>query len=310
MSPLVWDLGHIAAYEDLWLAPPPRRHGAAAPGPRRPLRRLRDAPRGPRRDRGARPREARAYLRAGARAHRAGRRAETGSATACCSRWCCDTSSSTARRCARRWPSPGCCPAGEPALSRSAERRRMAERPRRALRDGRRPRPASPTTTSALATPSSVDGFQIARAARQQRQLDALQRGRRLRAARVVVGRGLGLEAGVRHHPSSGDRRGSGSRHRPATSPGSRPTPSPARTMRACLPSRSGRGRRPGPRPTRARRRSPASGRCGSGPPRTSTATPGFARPPLPRVLRGLLRRATTGSCAAARGRRTRVWRR
>jgi iron(II)-dependent oxidoreductase len=31
MSPLVWDLGHIAAYEDLWLA---HRHGgtrAAAP---------------------------------------------------------------------------------------------------------------------------------------------------------------------------------------------------------------------------------------------------------------------------------------
>ena len=25
MSPLVWDLAHIAAYEDLWLVPPPRR---------------------------------------------------------------------------------------------------------------------------------------------------------------------------------------------------------------------------------------------------------------------------------------------
>ena len=35
----------------------------------------------------------------------------------------------------------------------------------------------------------------------QQRQLDALQRGRRLRTPRVVVGRGLGLEGGVRHHP-------------------------------------------------------------------------------------------------------------
>ena len=39
-------------------------------------------------------------------------------ATACCARWCCATSSSTPRRCARRWRSRGCCPPGEPPLSR------------------------------------------------------------------------------------------------------------------------------------------------------------------------------------------------
>ena len=37
MSPLVWDLGHIAAYEDLWLAHRHRRHAAAARRPGRPL---------------------------------------------------------------------------------------------------------------------------------------------------------------------------------------------------------------------------------------------------------------------------------
>ena len=35
MSPLVWDLGHIAAYEDLWLAHRHGGHGAAAPRPGR-----------------------------------------------------------------------------------------------------------------------------------------------------------------------------------------------------------------------------------------------------------------------------------
>ena len=49
MSPLAWDLAHIAAYEDLWLV---HRYGdapAAARGPGRHLRRLRDAAVGPRR---------------------------------------------------------------------------------------------------------------------------------------------------------------------------------------------------------------------------------------------------------------------
>ena len=37
MSPLVWDLAHIAAYEDLWLA---HRHGGYGPHPlRQPPRR-------------------------------------------------------------------------------------------------------------------------------------------------------------------------------------------------------------------------------------------------------------------------------
>ena len=54
MSPLVWDLGHIAAYEDLWLA---HRHAGLELLRARPggvLRRVRDAARGARGNRGAR----------------------------------------------------------------------------------------------------------------------------------------------------------------------------------------------------------------------------------------------------------------
>ena len=68
MSPLVWDLAHIAAYEDLWLV---HRHGgaaAAAARAGRDVRRVRDPARRPRRPAAARP-------RAGARLPRRGPRA-------------------------------------------------------------------------------------------------------------------------------------------------------------------------------------------------------------------------------------------
>ena len=64
--------------------------------------------------------------------------------------------------------------------------------------------------------------------------------------------------------------------------------------------------RRPAPTPTRR----PTAARCrcsatsGSGPSSDFTAYPGFERLPLPRVLRGLLRRRPTRCCAAAPGRR------
>ena len=45
-----------------------------------------------------------------------------------------------------------------------------------------------------------VAGFQIARRPVTNGDVDALRRGRRLRPPRVVVGRGLGVEGGVRHH--------------------------------------------------------------------------------------------------------------
>ena len=47
MSPLVWDLAHIAAYEDLWLVHRYGEQPAAARGPRGDVRRVRDSARGP-----------------------------------------------------------------------------------------------------------------------------------------------------------------------------------------------------------------------------------------------------------------------
>ena len=135
-----------------------------------------------------------------------------------------------------------------------------------------------------------------------ERHVDALRRGRRLRAPRVVVRRGLGVEGGVRHHPRpGGGRRGTPTPPR-ATSPGSRPTPSPARTVPASPPKPSGRGRRPGIRgPTDRPARSPASGRCGSGRPRRSAAIPASGRTPTASTPRCSSATATA-SCAAGRG--------
>ena len=113
MSPLVWDLAHIAAYEDLWLA-----HRHAGLRLLRPeLAELYDAFETPRAVRGEielldAP-AARAYLRdVRERVIDALARASA-SATACSASSCCATSSSTPRRCARRWRSPD-LPPGEP----------------------------------------------------------------------------------------------------------------------------------------------------------------------------------------------------
>ena len=170
----------------------------------------------------------------------------------------------------------GLLPPGEPALP-TARRRRADEldrRPRRPVRDRRRPTTASPTTTSARATRVDARRLPHRAPAGDQRHLAALRRGRRLRAPRVVVRRGLGVEGGVRHHALSG--RGGGP-------PGRSGLPRllvrgrrlrPLRTERGSPPKRSGRRRRPGPRTSRA------SGRSGSGPPRTSAAIPASSRHP------------------------------
>ena len=119
-------------------------------------------------------------------------------------------------------------------------------------------------------------------------------------------------EYDITHHPAVAA--GHAARRPPATSPGSRPTPSPERTSAPAHARPSGRGRRPGTRGLGEHRTSVlgARVRCAvwewtaSRVPRL----PGLPRLPLSRVLRGVLRRATTGCCAAARGRPTRAWRR
>ena len=86
MSPLVWDLGHIAAYEDLWLV---HRH-AGVPLLRPELAELYDAFETPRAVRGGlqmlRRAEARDYLDRCASA-RWRRSAESVRATGSCTRW-------------------------------------------------------------------------------------------------------------------------------------------------------------------------------------------------------------------------------
>ena len=314
-EPARWDLAHIAAYEDLWIA---HRHGGRdllQPE----LAALYDAFETPRAVRGEiellGADGARAYLadvrdaHASAAAERDGRRRRSST------RWSCATSSSTPRRCARRCASAALLAAGRAArCGRVGGRRRLDRRPRPARSRWAPPATASPTTTSARATRVELRRFRIARRPVTQRELAALHRGRRLRAPRVVVatragrGRRSTTSRTVRPQPQ-------GTRTRPcATSPGSRPTPSPARTRRDC--------------PTEAEWEraatwsqtddAPPSAASGSGPPARFGGYPGFRAYPYReysevffgddyRVLRGGSwathprvahhRRSATGTC-------------
>ena len=193
MSPLVWDLGHIAAYEDLWLVA----------SPRRPCRCC--APTWPRPTTPSRP-------RAPPRRHRAARRRRARASTwpTCASaRW---------RRSPRARRRPGSSTSWSPrheqqhsetmlqtlALARLAgfdppaaprRRRRRTRRAHRASSSSRSP--AARSTIGAAdggfaydnerpATASSVAAFRIGRTPVTNATLADLRRGRRLRAPRVV----------------------------------------------------------------------------------------------------------------------------
>ena len=97
--------------------PPPRRaaHCCAPTSPTSTTPSRRRAPCAARSS--ARPPSPARLPRARARPQRRGARARAAPATATSARWWCATSSSTARRCARRWRSPGCC---RPGSRRSA----------------------------------------------------------------------------------------------------------------------------------------------------------------------------------------------
>ena len=287
--------------------PPLRRARAAAPRSREPVRRVRDAARGAWRDRGARAGAGQGVHGAGQRSRRRGARR----ARARRRRPLRD--GAAPRAAAHRDDAPG-DGAGRPAVrrgpgehrgaARSARRPRGLDRGARGIvRDGRR-RGGLRLRQRAPATQRRAARVSDRPPPRQQRQLAALQRGRRLRAARVVVARGLGVEGGARHHPSCERRHG----------------PSGGARMSRLLV----RGRRLRPR---AQRASAHRGRVGEGGDldpadgrrsRRRRARVGVdvlallrlsrLRPvSLPRVLAGVLRRATTASCAAARGRPTRV---
>ncbi len=281
MSPLAWDLGHIAAYEDLWIA---HRHGGR-PLLRPELADLYDAFETPRAMRGEiealGAAESRDYLLAvRARTIEVLTRRGAGDGVICemvvrhelqhgeTMRQTMAIAGLLPAREPTLGPQPGTdgwieMPAGEFAMGAPAEGFAYDnERPRHVV---------------------ELASFDIAAAAGEQRELDALQRGRRLRAARVVVRRGLGVEAGARHHAPSGDR------ERP---PGGGRLPRllvRGRRVRACTgraPAQRGRvgeGRRRALRAGRAHRRRVrwrAWVRCGSGRAPASTGTRASARYP------------------------------
>ena len=283
MSPLVWDLAHIAAYEDLWLV---HRHGGRELL-HAELAAVYDAfetPRGrARRDRAARPR----------------RRARATSTRCASARSRCSTSAARRRDAARARPAPRAAAhrddaagdarsAASPAPGARRARRRPPgghtglerRRPRRAVRasapardgfayDNERPRHADVRASASAAPITNATWL--------------ASRGRRLRAREWWSDEGWAWkeEYDITHRGWAGrDRRARG------TSPGSRPTPSRApRGRAAARRRRSGRRRRP--RPRRARATSALVWEW------TSTRVhrlPRLRRAPVPRVLRGLLR--------------------
>jgi iron(II)-dependent oxidoreductase len=156
MSPLVWDLAHIAAYEDLWLvhrfAGEPLLHPSSPRATTPSRRRARCAARS-----SCSTPTARAYL-ATVR-ERTLAAIDARGVDPSCTRW------SAPRAPAHRDDAPGDAPgrpaaAGEPAATSTATRRRWLDVPA-----GRRPgapRRRSPTTTSARAT-RRARAFRIAR---------------------------------------------------------------------------------------------------------------------------------------------------
>ena len=189
MSPLVWDLAHIAAYEDLWLVHRLARRAAAAPRARRAstTRSRRRAPCAARSSCST-PAGAREYL-AEVRERTLARASTRAASTRWCTRWSCATSSSTPRRCARR------CALG--GLLRARASRRL-----RPVNGGRAVASGSTSPPGRCALGAADDGFAYdnerprhARRARRlpdrppaghQRDVAALRRGRRLPAPRVV----------------------------------------------------------------------------------------------------------------------------
>ena len=221
-------------------------------------------------------------------------------------------------------------PAPRPRRGRRRHTGRSASRsPAGAFAHRRRRRTASPTTTSARATRVDVAAFRDRPHAGHQRDLaDASPRAAATSAASGGPTRaGRGRQEYDITHPLAGRAAGrraaiDGSRRwtrRPvSTSPGSRPTPSPARRRAAADRGRVGEGgdlgpgrAHPGARAAAGRNLDQlASARAGRRLPEGASVRraqmlgdvwewtasdfdgyPGFARLPLPRVLRGLLRR-------------------
>ena len=205
MSPLAWDLGHIAAYEDLWLA---HRHGGLALL-RPELADLYDAFETPRAVRGEidalGAAESRDYL-AAVRARTAEVLAQRGAGDGTICEMVVRHELQHGETMRQTMAIAGLLPAGEPPPGRTHGAAKAGSRSQRGSSRWARRADGFAYDNERPRHMVELGAFRIAATAGEQRELDALQRGRRLRAARVVVGRGLGLEAGARHHAPSGDR--------------------------------------------------------------------------------------------------------
>ena len=323
MSPLVWDLAHIAAYEDLWLV---HRH-AGEPLLHDELAAVYDAfetPRAVRGDDRAARHGGRARLPRGRCASARSTRSTGAASTRSSTRWSLRHElqhtetmlpGDGARRPARvrraggRAAGPGARGHTRPGVVDvpGGRVRTSAPHRRRFAYDNERPRHAV-----------EVAPFRIARTPGHERDLAAFAEGGGYERREWWSDEGWAWkeEYDITHPGAgSGDRTDRGRAHAARTrdlaptgpsptSPGSRPTPSPARTAHACRPRPSGRRRRPGtgrerragaepgraldtpasaaaaPRRCRLRRARPPRQRLGVDVDRRSTAIPGFVAHP------------------------------
>ena len=193
MSPLVWDLGHIAAFEDLWVCR--RDAGSSCCGPTWPRSTTRPRRRAPS---AATSRTCAALRRSSTWTRCASARWRT--STACCGRGSIwrdarparasaqrDDAADAAAGRARLYSPLRVAPAGDGGAAA-----RIASRGR-AVRDGRRAAAASPTTTSARATTVELAAFEIDRAPVTNGAVPRVRRGRRLPAPELWSPDGLGV---------------------------------------------------------------------------------------------------------------------
>ena len=200
MSPLDWDLGHIAAYEDLWIA---HRHGGRELL-RGDLAEVYDAFETPRAVRGDIPflrgQDVFDYL-AAVRERTVEVLEDAGPGDGTLFELVIRHEAQhneTMRQTLFLAGLPGGRPSGPPVDAGTPEDWiRRARRPDRHGRDRARLR----LRQRAPAPPRRRARVRDRAPAGDERHVGALLRGRRLRAPRMVVGRGLGLEGGVRHHP-------------------------------------------------------------------------------------------------------------
>ena len=243
MSPLVWDLGHIAAYEDLWLA-----HRVGGMQLLEPdLADVYDAFETPRAVRGdvetLGPRDAAAYL-ARVRERTAQVAEMQGIGDGVLFEMVLRHELQHCETMRQTMDIAGLLPEGEPALAACGSPDGWLSIPAGSFEmgavaggfayDNERPRHTV-----------GVDGFQIARVPVTNASWMRFSEGGGYERREWWSDEGWAWkqEYDITHHPAiAAGRR----RHPPATSPGSRPTPSPARTTRGYPPSMSGSGRRPG----------------------------------------------------------------